>query len=129
MIRGWTDVNVKRKLLTVREDDDLEKLVGRRMRELRERRGWSRLGLLARIRNAGPTDLSEGQIGFLERGERRLRVNTLKVIANALEVPVAVLLAGTDAEFRQSSRGGVDPALVAELHRQLSQSTLQEDQS
>lgn len=115
----------------MRDEDDLEKLVGQRMRELRERRGWSRLGLLARIRRAGPTDLTEGQIGFLERGERRLRVNTLKVIANALEVPVAMLLAATDAEFRQSPLGaGVDPALLAELHRQLSRSTtLQEDQS
>ena len=65
------------------ESSDLN--VGRRLRELRQRRGLTQRAL------ARASDLSANAIGLIERGETSPSVSTLHRLALALEVPIAEL--------------------------------------
>jgi len=59
--------------------------VGRRLRDLRQRRGLTQRAL------AQACDLSANAIGLIERGETSPSVSTLHRLALALEVPIAEL--------------------------------------
>ena len=63
----------------------MEPQVGRRIRELRKRKGLS----LARL--AERADLNDKYIGQVERGDENLTLRSLLKIAAALEVPVTDL--------------------------------------
>ena len=67
-----------------------EPAVGRRIRELRQRRGLTQRTL------AQACDLSANAIGLIERGESSPSVSTLHRLALALDVPIADLFAETD---------------------------------
>ncbi|WP_062204942.1 helix-turn-helix domain-containing protein [Demequina salsinemoris] len=69
------------------ESDDLAPLVGERLREVRAARGLS-LGALAAAAGIGKGSLSE-----IERGSRNPNLSTLYSLANALDLPLAWLLA------------------------------------
>ena len=60
-------------------------LFGKRLRELREQRGWSQeqLGELA--------DLHRNYVGRVERGEQNISIDTIEKLAHALKVKPAEL--------------------------------------
>jgi transcriptional regulator with XRE-family HTH domain len=66
--------------------------VGRRLRDLRRRRGLTQRAL------AQACDLSANAIGLIERGESSPSVSTLYRLALALEVPIAELFTETEAQ-------------------------------
>lgn len=61
---------------------DLVKLLGTRVREIREKRGWSQ-DVLAEL-----SGLNRFCIGALERAEHNVGIRNIALVANALEVPV-----------------------------------------
>jgi transcriptional regulator with XRE-family HTH domain len=66
--------------------------LGGRLRERRERPGWTQAGLGRRC------GLHRTFTGSVERGERNVAVLNLRTIARALRLPLAELLAGGAAE-------------------------------
>ncbi len=64
---------------------DLTKLLGRKIREIREKRGWSQ-DVLAEL-----SGLNRSYIGSLERAEHNVGIRNIAYVANALEVPVEKL--------------------------------------
>jgi transcriptional regulator with XRE-family HTH domain len=66
-----------------------EPAVGRRLRDLRQRRGLTQRAL------AQACELSANAIGLIERGESSPSVSTLHRLAVALEVPIAELFVET----------------------------------
>jgi transcriptional regulator with XRE-family HTH domain len=66
--------------------------VGRRLRDLRQRRGLTQRTL------AQACDLSANAIGLIERGESSPSVSTLHRLALALEVPIAELFTETEGQ-------------------------------
>jgi transcriptional regulator with XRE-family HTH domain len=83
---------------------ELQKLVGRRVRELRENRGLSQEEL------AGVCNLHRTYIGLIERGQRSLSLSTVEVIAGGLGVPVSELFVGLEMPSAPQKRG--KPAAV-----------------
>ncbi len=79
----------------------LQKHVGRRIREIRERKGLSQEALAAACR------LHRTYIGLIERGQRNLTVSTIETIARELEVPATDFFvdAGPGPEGHGSIRG------------------------
>jgi len=77
---------------------DLQKQVGRRIRELRENKGLSQEAL------AGICNLHRTYIGLIERGERNLSIATVEVVAAGLEIPVAAIFAELDQPAAAPSR-------------------------
>jgi transcriptional regulator with XRE-family HTH domain len=73
------------------QDDSIEGDVRRRLRSLREARGWS-LDELARRAHIGPSTISR-----IETGNRRVALDQLVALARALEVSVDDLLAAGEA--------------------------------
>ena len=59
---------------------DIKAEVGRRLRELREKKGWSqeKLGFQA--------DLHRNYVGGIERGERNVGVENIAKLAKALKI-------------------------------------------
>ena len=66
--------------------EDIKKTVGRRIRVLREKRGWSQEKL------AEMADLDRTYVGRIERGEKNLGIENLARFAHTLGVPPAALL-------------------------------------
>ncbi len=66
---------------------DIKKLVGRRVRELREKRSWSQEELGER---SGP---HRNYVGGIERGERNVGLENIDKLARALGVRPRDLLA------------------------------------
>ena len=66
--------------------------VGRRLRELRQRRGLTQRAL------AQACDLSTNAIGLIERGESSPSVSTLNRLAQALQTPIAELFIETSEQ-------------------------------
>ena len=60
--------------------------VGTRIRELRERRGWT-LRQLAEV-----TGFSYSMLGHIERGQREGSISAIQAVADALSVKVGVLI-------------------------------------
>ena len=71
---------------------DIQKQVGKRVRELREQKGISQEAL------ASICSLHRTYVGLIERGERNLSLSTVAVIADGLGVPPAELFAGLDSK-------------------------------
>jgi transcriptional regulator with XRE-family HTH domain len=71
-------------------EQPVEPAVGRRLRDLRQRRGLTQRTL------AQACDLSANAIGLIERGESSPSVSTLHRLALALEVPIAQLFTETE---------------------------------
>ena len=69
-----------------------EPAVGRRLRDLRRRRGLTQRTL------ARACDLSANAIGLIERGESSPSVSTLHRLALALEVPITELFVETEGQ-------------------------------
>jgi transcriptional regulator with XRE-family HTH domain len=66
--------------------DDVVRKVGRRIRELRQKKGWSQEKL------AEEADLHRTYIGQVERGEKSIGVENLYRLARALSVRAGSLL-------------------------------------
>lgn len=79
-------------LLPVTQDGTVESTARRRLRSLRVSRGWS-LDELARRSYISPSTISR-----IENGQRRLALDQLVSLAQALETTVDDLLAGDDPE-------------------------------
>lgn len=67
--------------------DELPRLIGRRVRALREERGISQEELAARA------DLHRNYVGSVERGERDVGIGALTRLANAVGVSLAEFFA------------------------------------
>ncbi|MBI4471823.1 MAG: helix-turn-helix transcriptional regulator [Acidobacteria bacterium] len=67
---------------------ELQRQVGQRIRQLREKRGWSQEGF------ADECGLHRTYIGSVERGERNLTLSSLQTIAKTLNVSMSELLKG-----------------------------------
>ena len=74
------------------DGDQMEQTARRRLRTLRQARGWTLDDLAARAHVGAST------ISRIETGQRRLALDQLVVLARALGVPVDDLLADDDAE-------------------------------
>jgi transcriptional regulator with XRE-family HTH domain len=61
---------------------EILKVVGRRVRKYRERKGWSQDVM------ADKSGLHRAQIGAIERGERNVTLRTLKTIADTYEIRI-----------------------------------------
>ncbi|HTW91483.1 MAG TPA: helix-turn-helix transcriptional regulator [bacterium] len=68
--------------------DDVVRKVGRRIRELRQKKGWSQEKL------AEEAGLHRTYIGQVERGEKNIGVENLFRIAKAFDVEPAYMLRG-----------------------------------
>ena len=68
--------------------DNVVRKVGRRIKELRQKKGWSQEKL------AEEAGLHRTYIGQVERGEKSIGVGNLVRIARALDVAAAALLHG-----------------------------------
>lgn len=86
------------------EADDLAPLVGERLKAIRAERGLS-LGALATMAGIGKGSLSE-----IEHGARNPTLSTLYALANALELPLAWLLA--ERAGAQVSSPGISTRLL-----------------
>ena len=79
--------------------ESIERRFGRRIRELRERAGWSQ------ERFAEACGLHRTYIGGIERGERNVSLVNIERIAVALGMPIAALFADQGVSV-QRRRGG-----------------------
>jgi transcriptional regulator with XRE-family HTH domain len=61
---------------------EILRVVGRRVRKHRERKGWSQDVM------ADKSGLHRAQIGAIERGERNVTLRTLKTIADTYEIRI-----------------------------------------
>jgi transcriptional regulator with XRE-family HTH domain len=73
--------------------------MGHRLREWRERRGWTQEHL------ADQCDLHRTFIGSVERGERNISILNLRLIAGVLRVPLVELLDASAWKQRRATRG------------------------
>lgn len=78
-------------LLPMTHETSLETTARRRLRSLRQARGWT-IDELARRSNIGPSTISR-----LETGERRLAIDHLAALARVLDTTVDALLVEDDA--------------------------------
>lgn len=84
---------------------DINDLISRRVRALREERGFS-LAALAELSGVGRSTIS-----LIERGESSATATVLDKLASALGVPLAAL-------FEQAGEGGVEPSPVSRAAEQ-----------
>ena len=95
-------MRVRPRVPLVGEGDELEETARRRLRTLRQARGWTLDDLAARAHVGAST------ISRIETGQRRLAVDQLVVLARALGVTVDDLLTdddGDDVVIRPTARG------------------------
>ncbi len=76
---------------------DLERKLGRRIRELRRARGLTQAALAERL------DISENYLGSLERGDRSPSLQLVETIADAFGVPVLDLFRFPEEIFQPPS--------------------------
>ena len=73
--------------------DDLQCLLGTRIRNLRLARGWSQESF------ADHCGMHRTYQGGIERGERNLTIQTVLTISRGLGIPMSDLLAGIEDEL------------------------------
>jgi transcriptional regulator with XRE-family HTH domain len=69
----------------MRDSTSVRKDLGRRVRGLREKRGWSQEEL------AHQSGLARSFAGAIERGEKDLRITTLVKLADTFRIPISLL--------------------------------------
>ena len=74
------------------DPSDIKILFGKRIRELRKRRGWSQEEFALHV------GLDRSYVGGVERGERNISLENIGLIAAGLGVPAAKLFEGWSAE-------------------------------
>lgn len=67
--------------------ETVARLVGRRIRQLREARGWAQVDLAAHLDG----QVQRAMVSDIETARRHASLTTLILVAEALEVPLAVL--------------------------------------
>ena len=67
---------------------DIQKHVGATVRALRKKKGWSQDVFADR------TGLHRAHVGEVERGESNVTLQTLKILADALEIRIVDLVKG-----------------------------------
>ena len=72
---------------------DIKKVIGDRIRNLRNERGWSQEELAHR------SDISPSHIGRLERGERGATIHSLERVTNALGVTIEELFRFSSPDY------------------------------
>lgn len=75
---------------TEKTDAEFQKRLGRRIREMRAKQGFSQESF------ADECAIHRTYMGSIERGERNLTIGTLRTIARALGVPIARVLRGLE---------------------------------
>src|SRR5579862_8835365 len=76
----------------------LQQQIGKRVRQLREKKGLSQEAL------AGICSLHRTYIGLIERGERNLSLSTVETVAHGLDVQPSELFAGLEASTGSAQR-------------------------
>jgi transcriptional regulator with XRE-family HTH domain len=84
---------------------DINVLIGRRLRELRDERGWSLDALAERSK------VSRSNISLIERGQSSPTAAVLDKLATALSVPLATL-------FEQRGAAAIEPSPVSRFDEQ-----------
>ena len=74
------------------DPSDIKILFGKRIRELRKRRGWSQEEFALHV------GLDRSYVGGVERGERNISLENIGLIAAGLGVPTSKLFEGWSAE-------------------------------
>ena len=77
---------------------ELQISLGRAIRDLRTRRGYSQESF------ADAVGLHRTYIGGIERGERNVSLRNLARIANTLEIPLSQLLANTESDLEMLTK-------------------------
>ena len=85
--------------------DQLLLALGRRVRQLREKKGYSQEAF------ADAAGLHRTFMGSVERGERNLSFNNLHRIAQALEMTLSRLLVGLEAKAEELRKKTRSPAI------------------
>lgn len=67
---------------------ELHRKIGKRIRDLRLKQGWSQEDFAHRC------ELHRGHMGQIERGEKNLSINTLAKVSKGLGTTVSALLKG-----------------------------------
>ncbi|MFD8556650.1 multiprotein-bridging factor 1 family protein [Streptosporangium canum] len=81
----------KRTLTDLWRSGGIEAVVGQRVRELRQARGWSQEELAERLTSLG-LQFHQTQIGKLEAGGRPIRLNEASALAAAFDIPLPNLI-------------------------------------
>jgi transcriptional regulator with XRE-family HTH domain len=74
----------------------LRQKLGEKIRQLREKHGWSQEQL------AHETGFGRSFMSAIERGKKDIRISTLCKLADIFEMTVTQLLKGTDSPIRKS---------------------------
>jgi len=80
------------RIMLIRQRNSIEERTRRRLRSLRQARGWTIDELSGRV-NMGPSTISR-----LETGQRRLALDHLVILARALDTTIDLLLSDEDVE-------------------------------
>jgi transcriptional regulator with XRE-family HTH domain len=93
---------------TDKSHNQANQVIARNVRAARNARGLTQTALGLRIKHLGaPRGLRQGSRSSIERATRCPSLDVLLLLAPALEVPVALLLEGVDAEVvRGWAKGG-----------------------
>jgi transcriptional regulator with XRE-family HTH domain len=90
----WRVQEGKRK----KKDEVVQQALGRRIRQLREKKGWSQEDFAAR------SGLHRTFVGNIERGLKNTTILTLMMISKALGISVAELLRGLEKRVEEGRR-------------------------
>lgn len=73
--------------------DDLQRAIGRRIRKLRSKRGWTQETFAAHC------GIHRAHMGDIERGERRITIITLQKLSKGLGVSLSMLFRGIEKDL------------------------------
>lgn len=84
----------------------MAKVMGRRIRQLRQERGWSVQDLAERTRSLAPPGISRSALGRVEQEKtKNVAAWRLESIAKALDVPISDLISGADNAVYEEPSG------------------------
>jgi transcriptional regulator with XRE-family HTH domain len=72
----------------MKDEPNILKRFGQRVRELRKAKGWSQEAFAARC------ELDRTYVGGIERGERNVALRNIQVLAEALDITISELMEG-----------------------------------